>query len=336
MEKDSNVPFLILLHEGVVSCPQCFCEIDDIKPFTVKECPGCELPLYMPLIIKNYVLYKPLGRGGEGKVYKALKRGGKERYAIKFFHRVPPADTERDNPFVQEGTAGAVVGNHPNLVPILDYGCEDDEYFIVFPLVEGERLDDYIKRKTTLSENRAFNIMVQIIAAERHICSKGYLYRDLKPENILIEKNGNVRMFDYGLCIPLEKAMAKNGKSCDIFEGSPFYIPPERVLGEPEGEFSEIYSLGLMLFHMLAGEPCFIDTNVGRLVKSHAEEVNFQNVGGRVKKCHPDTVELIKKMIRKPPMERFQTFQELKQAIIPIQEQLLSKPALLLSRSQDA
>jgi len=331
MENESNVPFLILLHEGVVSCPQCFSEIDDITPFTVSECPGCDLPLYMPLIIKDYVLYKPLGKGGEGEVHKALKKGQKERFALKFFHR-SSNEAEKDNPFVQEGTAGAIVGNHPNLVEIIDYGCENDEFFIIFPLIEGERLDDLIKRKQHLAEPRAFNIMVQIIAAEEHICSKGYLYRDLKPENILLEKSGNVKIFDYGLCTPLETAKIKHDELSDNFEGSPYYIPPERVLGEPEGEFSEIYSLGMVLFHMLHGSTYLNDTEIHKLIEKHADEVDFKSVEERLKDCHHETIDMIDKMIKKNPAERYQTFQELKKAITPIQKELLDKPALLLKK----
>lgn len=331
MDRESNVPFLILLHEGVVSCPQCFSEIEDVKPFTVLACPGCELPLYMPLIIKNYVLYKPLGQGGEGQVYKALRRGKKERYAIKFFHRSPNED-ENNNPFIQEGTSGAVVGNHKNLVQIVDYGCENNEYFIVFPLIDGERLDEYIKRKRRLSESRAFNIMVQIIAAEEHICSKGYLYRDLKPENILLESDGNVRMFDYGLCIPIAKASVKHAELTDDIQGSPHYIPPERILGEPEGEFSEIYSLGMLLFHMLNGNTYFNETEINKLIEKHAEEVNYESVRPRLNNCHQKTIEMIDKMIKKNPADRYQNFQELKDDVHLIQKEIMEKPTVLLKK----
>lgn len=333
METESNVPFLVLLHEGVVSCPQCFSEIENVKPFTITKCPGCDLPLYMPLIIKDYVLYKPLGQGGEGEVYKALKRGTTEKFALKFFHRQPEMDEEH-NPFIQEGTAGAMVGKHPNLVEIIDYGYANDEFFIIFPLIDGERLDAYIKRKKHISETRAYNIMIQIIAVEEHICSKNYLYRDLKPENILLEKNGNVKMFDYGLCIPIAKAQEKHEELADNFEGSPFYIPPERILGEPEGEFSEIYSLGMLLFHMLAGETYLNDTEIDKLIKKHADEVDFKSVTSRLKNCHTKTIELIDKMIRKNPANRYQTFQELKKDITPIQKQVLNKPALLLKNKK--
>lgn len=333
MEKESNVPFLGLLHEGVVSCPQCFSEINDFKPFTITNCPGCELPLYMPLIIKDYVLYKPLGQGGEGHVYKALKRGSKEKLAIKFFYRGPKT-SEEENPFVQEGTAGATVGNHPNLLNIIDFGCEKEEFFIVYALLEGERLDEYIKRKKQLSETRAFNIMVQIISAEKHICKKKYLYRDLKPENILLEKSGNLKLFDYGLCIPIKNAQVQHEELGDEFIGSPHYIPPERVLGAPEGEYSEIYSLGMLLFHMLAGGTYLNDRAIEKLVRKHADEVNFESVKSRLNKCHPQTIMMVDKMIKKNPTERYQTFKELKKDITSIQKVLHDKPMVLLQKNQ--
>ena len=329
-QKQIQVPYMTLLQQGITSCPQCFVEINPKKPLEVQKCPGCDLSLYMPLILDDYILYKPLGIGGVGHVYKAMKKNDKGRYAIKLFH-YSKHTKENEHPIVREAISGHSVGKHPNLVPVLQFGHAEDEFYIAFPFVEGERLDEYISRKKHLSEKRAFNIMVQILEAEEYICSKGYIFRDLKPENIILEKDGTVKICDYGLCIPLEEAKI-HGEDVlpDEIEGSPFYIPPERILGTSEGEFSEIYSLGMILFHCLSGKTYFSETEIDKLVAKHIDELPSESVSRNLTNCHGKTIKIIDKMIQKIPAERYQDFKSLKEDMKILEKDLLQKPSLIL------
>ena len=330
MQEEIQVPYMTLLQQGITSCPNCFVEMKSEKPLEAQKCPGCNLSLYMPLILDEYILYKPLGTGGVGHVYKAMKKNDKGRYAVKLFHCGENTE-ENEHPIVREAISGHSVGKHPNLVPVLQFGHAKDEFYIAFPFVEGERLDEYISRKKHLSEKRAFNIMVQIIEAEEFICSKGYLFRDLKPENIILEKNGTVKICDYGLCIPLEDAKI-NGEDVlpDEIEGSPFYIPPERILGTTEGEFSEIYSLGMILFHCLSGKTYFSETEIDELVAKHIEKLPSVSVRNHLHNCHEKTICIIDKMIKKVPTERYQDFKSLKEEIKILEKDLLQRPSFIL------
>jgi len=126
------------------------------------------------------------------------------------------------------------------------------KYFIVTEFVHGDRLDMLVESRKQIPEKEAVKIILEIIEAEMHIIQSGYLFRDLKPENIIIDRTGTVKLFDYGLCVTLHDA-ANHENITDELNGSPVLHPPERIVGAPEGEYSEIYSLGMVLFYMLAG-----------------------------------------------------------------------------------
>ncbi|MEM4248115.1 MAG: serine/threonine-protein kinase, partial [Candidatus Nanoarchaeia archaeon] len=240
-ETTINIPEFSSYLEKKIFCPICSNRIPWDKTLAIAPCPFCNAMLFYPRLVGKYLLYKPLGTGGVGHVFKAFRHDLPGRYVVKIL----PAEKRNDpiyrEDILREARTGNIVGNHPNLVPVIEYGEEPETPYFIMPFIAGERLDFYIKRKKHLSEIRALNIVKQIIEAEMHIVSCGYLYRDLKLENILLEKNGNVRMFDYGLCIPKSEAVAKDFIP-DEFAGSPLYIPPERIVGASEGEYSEIYS----------------------------------------------------------------------------------------------
>jgi len=187
-----------------------------------------------------------------------------------------------------------------------------------------------------LSERKALHIISQIIEAEIHILNKGYLYRDLKPENIIVEKNGNAKLFDYGLTIRKGQAYSlKKGADDDDIEGSPYYIPPERVLGTPESESSEIYSMGMMLFHMLKGQPYFsTKTEIEEIIRSHVREFRSLTVAPQLKHCSAKTVRLVDKMIARIPSLRYQNFELLKREVSDILSLVSAIPTVVLKRKE--
>lgn len=331
IEEDIKIPDLKKLQEGTINCPQCLTEIKVDKALEIEPCPQCGTSIYIPLTLKDYVLYKPIGGGGSGKVYKALKKGeGRDRYAIKLLHRSKKGNLDFEKSIMREAAAGAAVGRHQHIVEVVEYGQEGNESYIIFPFIDGERLDGYIQRKKRISEKRAMGILLQILAAEEHICSRGYLFRDLKPENIFLENNGNVKIFDYGLCIPIKDAKIHGDNVPDEIEGSPFYIPPERILGTSEGEFSEIYSLGMILFHMLKGRTYFTSTEIHELIAKHVDKLRTESVGKHLSHCNRTTIAIIDKMIKREPELRYQDFVSLKKDIAVIEKEVLKKPLILL------
>ena len=122
-------------------------------------------------------------------------------------------------------------------------------------------------------------------------------------------------LFDYGLCIPLDDAATCNNGN--TLEGSPFYLPPERVVGAPEGEYSEIYSLGMVMFHMLSGHTyysrsAFSADKVKSLLLKHVKSPRLSSVGVSLRNTSPEMINLLDRMLARFPNERYPDFLSLK------------------------
>ena len=158
-------------------------------------------------------------------------------------------------------------------------------------------------------------IGLRLIAAETHIYNQGYLYRDLKPGNVLMAPEEGAVLCDYGICVPLKEAYTCRS---DFFDGTPVYLPPERVLGEGEQVCSEIYSLGMVLFHAATGHsyvtPRITFEELKELVLSRR---NVPRKGLELKEIASDELaRLIGRMIEVHPYDRDQTFAEVERDLL--------------------
>ena len=304
------------LQEGRMSCQGCSedIHIHDFEPLQVCTCPECDAPIFIPFKIKNYWLYKPLGGGGMGSVYQALSEDSSGEYAVKVLPREQNSNQELINAITKEGEIGKILGKSPNIAEVVDYGCEEGEYYLASRFVEGTRLDVFISTASHLSERQALDILIQLIDAELHIINCGFLYRDIKPENIIIvEETASVKLFDFGLCMSFEQAASPD--ETDALEGSPYYLPPERIVGASEGEHSEIYSLGMLLFHMLSGTTYFSQSEIKQLLTKHVGALRVASVANRLKHCSQEMSVILDKMIKRDPNERYHE-------LIPLQAEL--------------
>ncbi|OGV40225.1 MAG: hypothetical protein A2X48_20730 [Lentisphaerae bacterium GWF2_49_21] len=268
--------------------------------------------MLIPLRIRDYWLYEPLGGGGMGSVYKAISEKDDRMYAVKVLSRKEKYNQDLVKTILREGKIGSAVGKHKNIIDIIDYGLDGDEYFLITEFIAGERLDLMVESRKQIPEKEAVEFTLQLIDAEMHIIKAGYLFRDIKPENIIINKAGELKLIDYGLCVSLHDA-ANHENITDELNGSPFYIPPERIVGAPEGEYSEIYSLGMILFYMLAGRTYYSLAEVNDLVTKHLTSLRVLSVGSFLKHCNPKIVAIIDRMIARKPIKRYHDFATLKQ-----------------------
>jgi len=313
---------LKLLQEGYLKCPNCssMLHLADFEGLEVVSCSECNTPIFIPMKIKYYWLYKPLGGGGMGSVYKAYNEKNQEFLAIKVLPREFKQNNEHKRNLLKEGEIGAVIGEAPNIVHVVDYGEEDGEAFIAFHFVSGSRLDIFVSSCGDLSEKMAIDILLQVIEAELHIVNCGFLYRDIKPENIIIvEQTATVKLLDFGLTLPLSEAA--NPNESDMIEGSPYYLPPERIVSAPEGEHSEVYSLGMLLFFMISGSTYFSKSDIKHIISKHVRSVRIATVSNRLKQCTPDFCGVLDKMIRRNPNERFHNLTELKNILKEIYQE---------------
>jgi len=207
------------------------------------------------------------------------------------------------------------IGKHPYIVNRISSGFKTDSNFLAMEFIDGERLDFRMARFGVIAEQEALRILLCLLAAEKHIYSSGYLYGDIKPQNVIIRKKHIPVMIDFGLCMPLDYASAKHKKS--FLGGSPYYLPPERLQMGAEGPCSEIYSLGMLMFSMLTGSTFFKFTgDVQDLAMKHIQTARMPVDQAMMPKCSPGIVEMVGRMIRKEPEERFQTFEEVEQTAV--------------------
>jgi len=296
---------------------------DSSQGLELVKCP-CGKSSFIPKKISNLWLYMPLGGGGMGAVYKAITEDKKIVCAVKILPR-----SQRDNPefiknLLAEINAAQKFGTHKNLCKIINAGQADGEYFMATEFIDGERLDRYVSSHHQLPEREAFSIMRQILDAEKQIVSCGYLFRDLKPENIMVEKNGNIRLFDYGLCKEISTLSDAGNQAEDQIEGSPFYLPPERIVGATEGEYSEIYSMGMLFFYMLAGRTYYSEAEVNDLVGKHLTAIRIVSTAPHLSNCNSKTISTIDRMIQRKPNMRMASLSVLDEAFKEIEEEFKS------------
>ncbi len=294
---------------GFVPCDDCgyLIPLSGLEPLKMVECPKCHGISFVPLQVGKYWLFEPLGGGGMGSVYKALcLEPALAFFAVKVLSRIEKTKPTNIHALLNEAHIGKLVGDHPYLVKCVDSGCHDGEYYAAMEMVEGERLDKLIDRNGKLGETAVLKLGLHVLAAEQHILNCGYLYRDLKPENVIINQEGYAILFDYGLCIPLEDALDPQD---EFVSGSPYYLPPERLLGVGEDAASEIYSLGMVLYNALSGQTYYDADEAEALAKRHLSKVRI-SVSSRLRGFRSEIVKLLSKMIKPEKDDRYQSFRE--------------------------
>ncbi len=288
----------------------------DQAPLSVVQCSKCSKGYnFVPLQIDRFWLCAPLGGGGMGSVYKAYIEGEPGHFAAV---KILPRDKKTDPILVAGLEAESRIinelGYNPCIVNGLGSGFADNEYFLAMEYVEGERLDKRIQRLNRLPELEVLLIGFRLLQAESHIYNQGFLFRDMKPENVIVNRSG-AYLFDYGICIRVEDAYRDLG---DMVSGSPIYWPPERVTGDIENCSSEIYSLGMVLYHALNGEPYFHAREIETMARKHVRTVRLSDFDQKMKKIRPDLAQVIFKMISREPIDRYQSFAEVEHELLKI------------------
>ena len=259
-------------------CKNCF-------PDSVATCPHDGMPTVHtiagePVLEGKYQIECRLGQGGMGVVYKARHAYLKTQLAIKvILPDLVGNDPQLVTRFRQEALAAAAI-RHQNVVSVTDYGVIGGTVpFLVMEYVEGESLHDLLMREKALSPERAFDLISAVCAGVGAAHHQGIVHRDLKPLNIMIcsDKPGMaqaVKILDFGL------AKIKSGELLGSFiqaqttglMGSPYYMAPEQWADEEPDSRSDIYSLGVMLFQMLAGDVPFKGSSIPAIMKKHISD----------------------------------------------------------------
>src|SRR5918997_4817868 len=208
----------------------------------------------------RYRLESKLGSGGMSTVYLARDETLERWIAAKVLHREISDQPDQIERFRREARAVAQV-SHPNVVAVIDAGEDGGHPYIVFEYVEGETLKHRIERmgKLPLDEAAAYAIEVGRGLQAAHM--RRLVHRDVKPQNVLIDAEGRAKVTDFGIARELESdGLTKTGRVL----GTTDYVSPEQAMGHEVDARSDVYSLGILLYEMLPGEPPFrAETLVG-------------------------------------------------------------------------
>jgi serine/threonine-protein kinase len=307
-------------------CKNCFAD-------SVATCPNDGMPTVHtiagePVLEGKYQIECRLGQGGMGVVYKARHAYLKTQLAIKvILPDLVGNDPQLVTRFRQEALAAAAI-RHQNVVSVTDYGVIDGTVpFLVMEFVEGESLHDLLAREKKLSPERGFELISAVCAGVGAAHHQGIVHRDLKPLNIMIcsgrqNMSQAVKILDFGL------AKIKSGELLGSFiqaqttglMGSPYYMAPEQWADEEPDSRSDVYSLGVMLFQMLAGDVPFKGSSIPAIMKKHISDP-VPTLGSMGVNASPELERAINRSLQKKPDNRTPSVEEfvndLQHAIYP-------------------
>ncbi|MDQ3860012.1 MAG: protein kinase, partial [Actinomycetota bacterium] len=237
------------------------------------------------LVDNRYRIVGPLGAGGMAEVYLAHDDVLDRSVALKVMSGRYADDEEFVERFKREAQSAAAL-SHPNIVSIYDRGeAEDGTYYIAMEYLPGGTLKDRILKRGAIAPRTAAAVALQIAEALRAAHAAGVVHRDIKPHNVLVTDTGDIKVGDFGIArAATSSTMTRTGSIL----GTAHYISPEQAMGEPVGQGSDLYSLGVVLYEMLTGTlPYDAETSIGIAMK----HVNGHLVPPR--KLNPDVPESI-------------------------------------------
>ncbi|MBC7765835.1 MAG: Stk1 family PASTA domain-containing Ser/Thr kinase, partial [Hyphomonadaceae bacterium] len=254
------------------------------------------------ILDNRYEIIERVGGGGMAVVYKARCKLLNRFVAVKILRSELTDNEEFVKHFHIEAQAAASL-SHPNIVSIYDVGHQDDQYYIVMELVEGMTLKEQVIKQGALPIPVALKYAIQIASALAHAHLKNIIHRDVKPHNILITANGVVKVTDFGIARMVTEETVRLGIE-NI--GSVHYLSPEQARGKATDEKSDIYSLGIVLYEMLAGRVPFDgDTPVAVGMKHVTEAPELLS---NYRMDIPNVVEIItQKALSKDASDRYAT-----------------------------
>ncbi len=268
----------------------------------------------------QYRLKRPLGRGGMGEVYLAEHLLLKRPSAVKLIRPDKAGDSQALARFEREVKATAKL-THWNTVEIYDYGRADDgTFYYVMEYLPGMNLGQLVEMCGPLPPGRVIYLLAQTCDALAEAHDNELIHRDIKPANIFAANRGGVfdvvKLLDFGLAKPLTNVTGTQITLEGTFTGSPLYMSPEQATGDGQVDArSDIYSLGLVAYYLLAGKPPFDFNTPLKIIMAHARDEppppsrHNPDVPG-------DLEQVVMRCLEKDPDHRFQDVESLRQALL--------------------
>jgi serine/threonine-protein kinase len=257
--------------------------------------------------LDHYRLDATVARGGMATLFKATDLNDGRQVALK----VPHAEMEADAVLVERFRREQEIGqelDHPGVVKTYD-GEQRSRLYMVIEWVDGRLLRSILNEERRLPIERATNLSLQILDALDTMHKHGVVHRDLKPENIMVDSGDRIKLIDFGI------AMKEDARRITFVEmsptlGTPDYIAPEQVKGQRGDQRSDIYSLGVMFYEMLAGEPPFRGPNPLAVMNERVLR-DAEPVRKRRSEISAELNEVVKRAMEREPRHRYQTASEM-------------------------
>lgn len=268
------------------------------------------------LLNKRYRLLSPIGAGGMAVVYKAQDLALGRLVAVKILREPLTGDADFLARFQQEARAAANLA-HPNIVTVHDFGRDGGRYYIVMEYIEGKDLKALIKEGAPFKVERGLDLAIQVCAGIGYAHRAGLVHCDVKPQNILVTADGRVKVTDFGIARAL--ASLQPGETTDVVWGSPQYYAPEQAAGEAPTPASDVYSIGVVLYEMLAGRLPFVASTQQALAMMHLRDEPPRLT--LFNPALPETLErIVHKVLAKEPSARYRTADQLGRILISYRE----------------
>lgn len=314
--------------EGALFCP--FCSTAIVPPQEEGEVVD---PLIGKTIKGTYLVQQKIGGGGMGQVYKAVQISLDRPVALKLLRPSFLSDPTLVQRFHREARASSKL-HHPNIIAVVDFGqIEDGTLFMAMEYLPGRNLLKLMREEFPIGEDRVVNLAAQVLSALAEAHRTGIVHRDLKPENVMVESRPDepdfVKVLDFGIA-QINEPSDSGGRltQAGVVCGTPDYMSPEQAALLPLDARSDLYSMGIMLYEMLAGRHPFQANTPPAMVQAHV----VQTPPPMATRCPPGRrvtpalEALVMRALAKQPENRFQSAEEMRWELLscPLDPELTS------------
>ena len=257
-----------------------------------------------PIVVNGrYELGRRVGRGGMAEVFVARDRLLDRPVAVKILFAEYAKDPLFVERFRREAMSAASL-NHPNIVAVFDWGQVDSTYYIAMEYVQGRTLADILRKHERLTVLQACDIALDIAAALGEAHKAGVVHRDIKPANVIVSATGHVKVADFGIARAIGSAVEQGLTQTGAVMGTATYFSPEQAQGGQPDPRSDLYSLGVIMYEMLAGVPPFVGENA---IAIAYKQVHDAPVSLRTKnpEISPAFNAIVMKCLGKDPQRRY-------------------------------
>jgi eukaryotic-like serine/threonine-protein kinase len=255
--------------------------------------------------IGDYIILRRLGAGGMAHVFLAEQTSLKRKVALKIMRADFVGDPNYVNRFMREAQSAASL-SQANIVQVYEVGQAGPWHYIAQEYISGRNLRQHLTRHGALEPIMAFNVLRQVGLALQKAAEQGVIHRDIKPENIMIATNGEIKVADFGLARIQNGSGTSELTQIGIAMGTPLYMSPEQIEGREVDHRTDIYSLGVTAYHMLAGKPPFEGDTPLAVAMQHVNKIP-EPLANHRPDLPAELCSLIDKMMAKKPEDRIQS-----------------------------